>query len=80
MDKERRNTARRGTIVRAVLDSIIQNPSVLLSAKMLQEWLHVPADAAERILQHLSDSGLMREVRKGVWVRGAIPGSQPLWS
>lgn len=76
--EDRRDKIRRAKAVRLVLDRVLQNPSVTLSVTTLQQWLHVPMDAAERILQRLVDSGLMREVRRGVWARGALPG-QPDW-
>jgi len=79
METDRRDKTRRAQVVRCVLDSIVQNPSLMLSVATLQQWLQVPADAAERILRRLVDSGLMREVDHGVWVRGAIPGTQPQW-
>jgi DNA-binding IscR family transcriptional regulator len=79
MEQDRRDKTRRAQIVRCVLESIVQNPSLMVSVTTLQQWLHVPGDAAERILQRLVDSGLMREVRGGVWVRGTIPGAQREW-
>ena len=79
MEKNRRDKTRRAQIVRCVLDSLVQNPSLMLNVTTLQQWLQLPEDAAERILQRLVDSGLMREVRRGVWVRGAIPGAQREW-
>jgi DNA-binding IscR family transcriptional regulator len=66
---ERRNIARRAELVRWVVNEIVQNPGVQLSVSMLAEWLHVPADVAERILDRLVDAGLVREVRHGVWAR-----------
>ena len=71
MENERRNTVRRSAVVRGVLEYILHNPSVTLSSETLQQWLHVSGDAAERILQRLVHSGLMREVRPAVWVRNA---------
>jgi hypothetical protein len=45
----------------------------------MQQWLGVPDDAAERILDRLASSGLVREVQKGVWTRGNWPGTQREW-
>ena len=77
MAEDRRNNARRAEVVRNVLDGIVRSPSVTLTADMLQEWLHVPLDAAERILQRLVDSGLVREVRRGVWARAEVSRRPP---
>ena len=79
MDQERRDKTRRAEVVRCVLNRIVQNPSITLSADTLQQWLQVPVDAAERILGRLVDSGLMREVRRGEWARGSWPGAQRDW-
>ncbi len=69
----------RGAVVRRVIDTVLQNPSVTLSVQTLQEWLGVPFDAAERILSRLASSGLVREVQRGVWARGSWPGTQREW-
>jgi hypothetical protein len=79
MGSERRNIKRRAAVVQRVIDGIVQNPSVTLSANTLQKWLGVPMDAAERILDRLASSGLVREVQKGVWARGSWPGAQREW-
>jgi hypothetical protein len=79
MAEERRDKTRRAEVVRAVINRVVQNPSVTLTVDTLQQWLQVPMDAAERILTRLVDSGLMREVRRGEWVRGTWPGAQRDW-
>jgi hypothetical protein len=79
MAQERRNVAVRGAVVRRVIDSVLQNPSVTLRVETLQQWLGVPLDAAERILSRLASSGLVREVQRGVWARGTWPGAQRDW-
>ena len=79
MTEERRNMALRGAVVKRVIDSVLQNPSVMLRVDTLQQWLGVPLDAAERILGRLSSSGLVREVQRGVWARGSWPGAQREW-
>jgi predicted transcriptional regulator len=78
MGDERRNMSRRAAIVRRVVDSIVQNPSATLSVNTLQQWLGVPMDAAQRILDRLVSSGLVKEVQRGVWARGAL-GAGPAW-
>jgi hypothetical protein len=77
--EERRNTATRGAVVKRVIDSVLQNPSVTLRVETLQQWLNIPIDAAERILTRLASSGLVREVQRGVWARGSWPGAQREW-
>ena len=79
MEGERRDTTRRAEVVRSVITRVVQNPSTTLSVDTLQRWLQVPLDAAERILQRLIDSGLLREVRRGVWVRSPWPGALQEW-
>lgn len=77
--EERRNISARAAVVRRVIDGVVQNPSITLTATTLQQWLNVPMDAAERILQRLASSGLVREVQKGVWARAAWPGAERDW-
>lgn len=79
MTQERRNIRARAAVVQRVIDNIVQNPSVTLSVHTLQTWLGVPMDAAQRILQRLASSGLVREVQRGVWARGTWPGAQREW-
>lgn len=79
MREERRNNRTRSALVQRVIDSVVQNPSVTLSVNTLQQWLDVPLDAAQRILQRLAKSGLVQEVQRGVWARGTWPGAQREW-
>jgi hypothetical protein len=79
MTEERRNVKKRAATVQRVIDGIVQNPSVTLSVNTLQTWLGVPIEGAQRILQRLASSGLVREVQKGVWARGTWPGAQREW-
>jgi len=76
---ERRNISSRAAVVQRVINGVVQNPSVTLTVDTLQAWLEIPNDAAERILQRLASSGLVREVQKGVWARGTWPGAQREW-
>lgn len=76
---ERRNIPARAAVVQRVINGIVQNPSVTLTVDTLQAWLDIPLEAADRILQRLASSGLVREVQKGVWARGTWPGSQRDW-
>lgn len=75
-DAERRNLTTRAVVVERVIQGVVRNPSVTLTIGTLQKWLGVPMDAAARILDRLTSSGLVREVEKGVWARAAWPGSQ----
>ena len=79
MSQERRNVKKRAATVQRAIDGIVQNPSVTLSVTTLQTWLGVPIEGAQRILQRLASSGLVREVQKGVWARGTWPGAQREW-
>jgi len=77
---ERRNLGERAAIVRGVVNAVAQNPSVTLTAETLEVWVNVPSDAAQRILARLAASGLVREIKKGVFVRAAGMGTAPLWN
>lgn len=77
--EERRNISARAAVIQRVLNGVVQNPSVTLTADTLQQWLNIPLDAAERILERLASSGLVREVQKGVWARGVWPGAKRHW-
>src|SRR5687767_14805145 len=77
--QERRNISARAAIVQRVINGVVQNPSVTLTVDTLQAWLDIPMEAAQRILQRLASSGLVREVQKGVWARGTWPGAQSDW-
>ena len=79
MRNERRDIRHRAAVVQRVIDGVVQNPSVTLTVATLQSWLGVPLDAAQRILQRLAASGLVREVQRGVWARGRWPGAQREW-
>jgi len=65
--RERRNTTRRAAVLQYVINSVLENPSVTLTKEILHQWVSVPLDGAERILERLSSSGLIREVQRGVW-------------
>ena len=77
--EERRNIPARAAVVQRVINGIVENPSVTLTVDTLQAWLDIPLEAADRILQRLASSGLVREVQKGVWARGTLPGAQRDW-
>ena len=79
MGSERRNIPSRAAVVQRVIEGIVQNPSVTLTVSTLQQWLGVPLDAAQRILDQLASSGLVSEVEKGVWARGSWPVAQRQW-
>ena len=79
MGKERRNVKARAAIVQRVIDSVLQNPSVTLSVNTLQSWIGVPMEAAQRILDRLVSSGLVREIHRGVFARGSWPGAERMW-
>jgi hypothetical protein len=78
-DRERRNLTARAAVVRRVINGVVQTPSVTLTVDTLQKWLDIPVDAAARILDRLTSSGLVREVEKGVWARAPWPGSPRDW-
>jgi DNA-binding GntR family transcriptional regulator len=77
---ERRNLVERAAIVRGIVNAVLQNPSVTLTTETLEEWVNVPSDAARRILARLASSGIVREIKKGEFVRAPGMGAAPLWS
>lgn len=79
MPEERRNIKRRAALVQRVIDGVVQNPSVTLTVHTVQDWLGVPVEAAQRIIERLASSGLVREVQRGVWTRGSWPGAERDW-
>jgi predicted transcriptional regulator len=66
---DRRDTARRAELVRSIVAGIVRNPYAVITRDSLQHWLHIPRTVAERILERLVSSGLIREVEAGVWAR-----------
>ncbi len=78
-EAERRDISARAAVVQRVINGVVQNPSVTLTVETLQKWLNIPLEAAQRILDRLASSGLVREVHKGVWARGSWPGAQRDW-
>ncbi len=79
MREERRNIKARAAVVQRVIDDVIQNPSVTLTVTTMQAWLDLPFEAAQRILQRLASSGLVREVQRGVFTRCTWPGAERMW-
>lgn len=74
--KERRNIRQRAALLQTMVNSVVENPSVTLTVETLETWLNVPRDAASRMLSKLVSSGLVREIKRGVFVRGTL---QPSW-
>ena len=75
MGVERRESGRRADVVRAVVDHVVHKPQTTVTLEGLQDVLHVPADAANRIVSSLVNAGIVKEVRDGVWIRVAEPPS-----
>jgi DNA-binding IscR family transcriptional regulator len=69
MGIERRESGRRAEVVRAVVDHVVHKPETTLTLEGLQDFLHVPPDAANRIVSSLVAAGIVKEVRDGVWTR-----------
>jgi hypothetical protein len=66
---DRRDTTRRAELVRSIVSGIVQNPYAVVTLESLQQWLHIPGTVAQRILNRLASSGLIREISHGVWAR-----------
>jgi DNA-binding IscR family transcriptional regulator len=69
MGIERRERERRAEVVRAVVDHVVHRAETTVTLEGLQDFLHVPADAAGRIVSSLVNAGIVKEVRDGVWSR-----------
>lgn len=69
MGIERREKGRRAEVVRAVLDHVVHKTETTVTLEGLQDFLHIPQDAAGRIVRSLVNAGLVREVRTGLWQR-----------
>ena len=69
MGIERREQGRRAEVVRAVVDHVVHKAEGTVTLEGLQDFLHVPPDAAGRIVSSLVNAGIVREVRDGVWRR-----------
>ena len=69
MGIERREKGRRAEVVRAVVDHVVHKAETSVTLEGLQEFLHIPQDAAGRIVSSLVNAGIVREVRAGLWQR-----------
>jgi len=75
MGIERREKGRRAEVVKAVVDHVVHKAEGTVTLEGLQDFLHIPQDAAGRIVSSLVNAGLVREVRDGVWTR--VPDMPP---
>ena len=69
MGIERREQGRRAEVVRAVVDHVVHRAEGTVTLEGLQDFLHIPPEAAGRIVSSLVNAGIVREVRDGVWRR-----------
>ena len=72
MGIERREKGRRAEVVRAVVDHVVHRAESTVTLEGLQDFLHIPQDAAGRIVSSLVNAGIVREVRAGSAAR--VPG------
>ena len=66
---ERRDNERRAEVVRAVVAHVVHKSESTVTVEGLQSFLHVPPEAAGRIVSSLVNAGIVKEVREGVWSR-----------
>ena len=79
MGIERRERERRAEVVKAVVDHVVHKAETTVTLEGLQDFLHIPQDAAGRIVSSLLNAGIVREVREGVWSRVSdLPPSAPM--
>lgn len=73
---ERRNIAQRQRIsaqIRAAL-----TPSILLTVDETQRLLRLHKEACQRILRRLAESGVLREIQRGVYTPTALLSGLPM--
>ncbi len=68
---DRRDITRRAELVRSIVAGVVRNPYAVITSESLEHWLDIPRTVAERILNRLVSSGLVREVSAGVWARSS---------
>jgi len=56
---------------------MLSSPSLLLTVGEAQRLLGIARDAAERILGHLEDSGVLRQLQRGVYTPGPLISGMP---
>jgi hypothetical protein len=66
---DRRDTTQRAELVRSIVAGVVRNPYAVVTRQSLEDWLHISRGVADRLLERLVSSGLMREIRAGVWER-----------
>jgi ribosomal protein S25 len=66
---DRRNVANRRAILQRAIVEVLRRPAVMVTADTLEVRLGIARDAAERIIRRLAGSGLIEEVRRGIWAR-----------
>jgi predicted transcriptional regulator of viral defense system len=64
---ERRDPLRR-EVVSTRLRAMLSAPSLLLTARDVENVLGLVRSSCERILHHLEENGVLREVQRGVYV------------
>jgi len=69
MSIERREKGRRAEVVRAVVAHVVHKGETIVTLEGLQDFLHIPQEAAGRIVSSLVNAGIVREVRVGLWQR-----------
>jgi hypothetical protein len=66
---DRRDTLRRAELVRSIVAGVVRNPYAVVTRESLQNWLQIPCTVADRIIGRLVSSGILTEIRHGVWAR-----------
>ena len=56
-------------MVKAVVEHVVHRAESTVTLEGLQDFLHIPQEAAGRIVSSLVNAGIVREVRDGVWSR-----------
>jgi len=67
---DRRNYAKRGEVIERIVCRVVRNPDARFTFKRFRAMLGVPDEAARRILDCLTSTGLVVEVERGIWARG----------
>lgn len=68
-DRDRRNVQRRAQVIRRAIAEVVRGTTITLETLELR--LGVAPDVADRIVRRLVCSGVLREIRHGLWARRA---------
>lgn len=66
---DRRNVKRRAQTIQRAIAEVMHAPRATITLDALEHQLGVGREVAQRILRRLVSSGVLQEVREGLWAR-----------